>query len=184
MGRSGWGGGLGLAWLVVLFVAVVVALRRPAVRLTLGRVLLVGALLVLSVLILVTAAFAGAVALTGVPVTGGTGQRIVQPVLTSQLAAPVRLAAGDLTVDLTRVPLGPVPRTVRASVAVGQLTVEVPAGAVVDVEARTGIGTVDYGPAGPAAFAVPVTAFGPARPQLIVDAQVGIGRLHLVRGAS
>ena len=121
---------------------------------------------------------------TAVPVTGGTGQRVVQPVLAAQVAAPLRMAAGDLTVDLTRVPLGAVPRTVRASVAVGQLTVEVPAGAVVDVEARTGIGTVDYGPAGPAAFAVPVTAFGPARPQLIVDAQVGIGRLHLVRGAS
>ena len=180
-GGPQWGGGLGLAWLLVLFVVVVVALRRPARRPTLGRVLLTLAVIVLSLVILVTGAFFGAVAMTGVPLTGGIGQRVVQPTTPSELRATYRLAAGSLTVDLTHVPLGPAVRTVTASVAVGQLVVDVPRGVVVDVDAHSGIGNVDYGASGPTAFAVPLTAFGPARPQLVIDAQVGIGQIQLQR---
>ena len=181
-GGPRWGGGLGLAWLLVLFVVVVVALRRPTRRPTLGRVLLTLAVIVLSLVILVTGAFFGAVAITGVPLTGGIGQRVVQPTTPSELHPTYRLAVGSLTVDLTHVPLGSVVRTVTASVAVGQLVVDVPRGVVVDVDAHSGIGSVDYGASGPAAFAVPLTAFGPARPQLVIDAQVGIGRIQLQRG--
>ena len=181
-GGPRWGGGLGLAWLLVLFVVVVVALRRPARRLTLGRVLLTLALIALSLVILVTGAFFGAVAMTGVPLTGGIGQRVVQPITSSELRPTYRMAVGILTVDLTHVPLGTVARTVTASVAVGQLVVDVPRGVVVDVDAHTGIGSVDYGTSGPAAFAVPLTVFGPARPQLVIDAQVGIGQIQLQRG--
>jgi phage shock protein PspC (stress-responsive transcriptional regulator) len=182
-GGPQWGGGLGLAWLLVLLVVVVAALRRPARRLTVGRVLLTLAVIVLSLIILVTGAFFAAVAMTGVPFTGGIGQRVVQPTTLSELRPTYRLAAGSLTVDLTHVPLGAVPRTVTASVAVGQLVVDVPRGVVVDVDAHSGIGNVDYGGSGPAAFTVPLTAFGPARPQLVVDAQAGIGQVRLQRGA-
>jgi phage shock protein PspC (stress-responsive transcriptional regulator) len=181
-GGPQWGGGLGLAWVLVLFVVVVVALRRPARRPTIGRALLTLAVIVLSLLILVTGAFFGAVAMTGVPLTGGIGQRVVQPTTPSELQSTYRMAIGSLTVDLTHVPLGTAPHTVIASVAVGQLVVDVPRGAVVDVDAHSGIGDVDYGDSGPAAFAAPLTAFGPARPQLVIDAQVGIGQIRLQRG--
>jgi len=181
-GGPSWGGGLGLAWLLVLFAVVVVALRRPARRLTIGRALLTLALIVLSLIILVTGAFFGAVAMTGVPLTGGIGQRVVQPITSAELQPTYRLAVGSLTVDLTHVPLGAVARTVTASVAVGQLVVDVPRGVVVDVDAHAGIGAISYGAAGPGAFAVPLTAFGPARPQLVIDAQVGIGLIRLQRG--
>jgi phage shock protein PspC (stress-responsive transcriptional regulator) len=180
-GGPQWGGGLGLAWLVVLFAVVVVALRRPARRPTIGRVLLTLALIVVSLVILVTGAFFSAVAMTGVPLTGGIGQRVVQPITATELRPTYRLAVGSLTVDLTHVPLGGTPRTVTASVAVGQLVVDVPRGVVVDVDAHTGIGRVSYGAAGPGAFAVPLTAFGPARPELVIDAQVGIGQIQLQR---
>jgi hypothetical protein len=72
-----------------------------------------------------------------------------------------------------------------ASVGVGQLVVDVPAGAVVDVRANASIGSVDYGASGPASFATPTgpaTVFGTPRPQLVVDAQVGIGQIRLLRG--
>jgi phage shock protein PspC (stress-responsive transcriptional regulator) len=183
-GGPQWGGGLGLAWLLVLFVVVVVALRRPAGRPTIGRVLLTLAVIALSLVILVTGAFFGAVAMTGVPLTGGIGQRVVQPTTVSELRPTYRMAIGSLTVDLTHVPLGTTPRKVTASVAVGQLVVDVPRGVVVDVDAHSGIGNVDYGSSGPGAFAVPLTAFGPARPQLVIDAQVGIGQIQLQRDGS
>ncbi|HVC66990.1 MAG TPA: PspC domain-containing protein [Acidimicrobiales bacterium] len=154
-GGPQWGGGLGLAWLVVLFAVVVVALRRPVRRPTIGRALLALALIVLSLVILVTAAFFGAVAMTGVPFTGGIGQRVVQPTSRAELRPSYRMAAGSLTVDLTHVPLGTGTRTVTASVAVGQLVVDVPRGVVVDVNAQSGIGTVTYGSSGPEAFAAP-----------------------------
>jgi phage shock protein PspC (stress-responsive transcriptional regulator) len=183
-GGPKWGGGLGLAWVVVLFAVVVVALRRPARRPTLGRALLTLALIVLSLLILVTGAFFGAVAMTGVPLTGGIGQQVVQPTSQAELHSSYRMAIGNLTVDLTRVPLGAATRTITASVSVGQLVVDVPRGAVVDVDAHSGIGRVAYGSSGPQAFAAPQTAFGPARPQLIIDAQVGIGQVRLERDGS
>jgi len=183
-GGPQWGGGLGLSWLLVLFAVVVVALRRPTRRPTFGRVLLTLAVIGLSLVILATGAFFGAVATTGVPLTGGIGQRVVQPTTPSELRPAYRMAVGSLTVDLTHVPLGTVVRKVTASVAVGQLVVDVPRGVVVDVDAHSGIGSVDYGAAGPTAFAVPLTAFGPARPQLVIDAQVGIGRIQLQRAGS
>jgi phage shock protein PspC (stress-responsive transcriptional regulator) len=185
-GGPGWGGGLGLLWLLILFAVVVAVLRRPRRSISPGRVLLAVALVVVSLVIVAAGAFLGAVSLTGVPLTGGIGQRVVQPTSTAQLQRTYRLAAGSMTIDLTHVPLGTVPRSVTASVGVGQLAIDVPPDAVVTVSAHAGIGTVVYGPGGPQSFPNPVGAapspFGPPRPQLVVDAQVGIGRVLLERG--
>ncbi len=163
-GGPRWGGGLGLGWLLVLFGVVVVALHRPTRRPSFGRVLLTLALILLSVVILATGAFFAAMATTGVPLSGGIGQRVIQPTSPSQLQPVYRLAIGSMTVDLTHVPLGTSPHTVTASVGVGVLVVDVPRRAVVDVDAHSGIGTVSYGASGPNGFAAPITAFGPARP--------------------
>jgi hypothetical protein len=186
-GGPRWGGGLGLGWVLVLFGVVVVALRRPTRVPTLGRILLVLAVIVISLVILVTGAFFGAVATTGVPLTGGIGQRIVQPTSPAQLQTTYRLAIGNMTVDLTRVPFGSAPRTVTASVGVGVLVIDVPPGAVVDVRAQSSIGSVSYGDSGQASFETPTgptTIFGAPRPQLVVDARVGIGQVRLERGGS
>jgi phage shock protein PspC (stress-responsive transcriptional regulator) len=186
-GGPRWGGGLGLGWVLVLFGVVVVALRRPTRVPTLGRILLVLALIVISLVILATGAFFGAVATTGVPLTGGIGQRIVQPTSPAQLQTIYRLAIGNMTVDLTRVPFGSAPRKVTASVGVGVLVIDVPPGAVVDVRAQSSIGSVSYGDSGQASFETPTgptTVFGAPRPQLVVDARVGIGQVRLERGGS
>ena len=186
-GGPRWGGGLGLGWVLVLFGVVVVALRRPTRVPTLGRILLVLALIVISLVILAAGAFFGAVATTGVPLTGGIGQRIVQPTSPAQLQTTYRLAIGNMTVDLTRVPFGSAPRTVTASVGVGVLVIDVPPGAVVDVRAQSSIGSVSYGDSGQASFETPTgptTIFGAPRPQLVVDARVGIGQVRLERGGS
>lgn len=186
-GGPRWGGSLGFGWLLVLLAAVVVALRRPSRFPSVGRVLLVLALIVLSAVILAVGTFFAAVATTGVPLTGGIGQRVVQPTTTAQLQPTYRLAVGSMTLDLTRVPFTAVPRTVTASVGVGQLVVDVPAGAVVAVRAQSSIGPVTYGAAGQASFEVPTGAvgpFGPPRPQLVIDAQVGIGQVRLLRDGS
>ena len=185
-GGPRWGGGLGLLWILVLLAVAVVAFRRPHRPPSPGRVLAAFGLVVVSLVIVTAGAFLGAVSLTGVPLTGGIGQRVVQPTSTAQLQGTYRLAAGSMTVDLTHVPLGNVPRTLDASVGVGQLVVDVPATAAVTVSAHAGIGAVTYGPGGPRSFSTPaavvVSPFGPPRPQLVVDAQVGIGQVRLERG--
>jgi phage shock protein PspC (stress-responsive transcriptional regulator) len=186
-GGPQWGGGLGIGWVLVLFGVVVAALRRPPRVPTLGRMLLVVALVLLSLMILVSGAFFGAVATTGVPLTGGMGQRIIQPSGPAQLLSNYRLAIGSMTVDLNRMSFGPSPRTVHASVGVGVLIIDVPQGVAVDVQANTSIGSVDFGSSGPASFAGPsrpATVFGMPRPKVVVDAQVGIGQIRLERGGS
>jgi len=186
-GGPRWGGGLGLVWLVVLFGVVVAALRRPTPVPSFRRFLLVATLVLVSVVILLIAAFFGAVATTGVPLTGGIGDRVVQPTAVAQLQPVYRLAGGTMTIDLTHVTFGPGPRTVVASVGVGRLVVEVPPGAVVDVNAHSAIGSVTYGSTGPVAVPTPsgpaTAPRGPSGPRLTVDAQVGIGQVELDRGA-
>ncbi len=181
------GGGLGLGWLVLLFLVVVVALRRPTRRTSFARVLLTLTLVLLSCVILAVGAFFGAMATTGVPLTGGIGQRVIQPTSAAQLDPVYRLAAGSLTLDLTHVPLGSSTHRITTSVGVGQLVIDVPSTAIVDIDAHSGIGTVSYGSSGATAFSTvdPATnPFGTARPQLVISAQVGIGNVQLERSGS
>jgi len=187
-GGPQWGGGLGFLWLLVLFVVVVVAMGRPARRLSVGRVLLVLALIAVSLVVVATGAFLGAVALSGVPLTGGIGQRVWQPSSIAQLQPDYRTAIGSMTVDLTHVAFGPTTTRVTASVGAGLLVVDVPAGVVVDVSAHSGIGSVSYGPAGEQSFESPGTSassiFGLPRPQLDLTAEVGIGQVRLERNGA
>lgn len=185
-GGPQWGGGVAVLWLLLLLAFVVVALRRPSRRLSVGRVLAGLALAVVSLVIVAGGAFLGAVAVTGVPLTGGVGRQVWQPDSVTQLQPVYRLAVGSLTVDLTHVDFGPGTHSVTASVAVGQLVVDVPRGVAVDVVAHSGIGTVTYGTSGPQAFAaVPPTTpsvFGAPPTRLVVTADVGIGQVELQRG--
>jgi len=183
-GGPRWGGGLGFTWLVVLFFAVIVALRRPARAPSFRRFLLVVALVLVSLIILVVGAFFGAMAVTGVPLTGGIGDRVVQPSSSAQLQPVYRLAAGTMTIDLTHTTFGPGPRDITASVGVGRLVIDVPPGAVVDVTAHSAIGAVAGVPAGPAGGGAAANPSGASRPRLTVDAQVGMGQVELERGGS
>ena len=76
------------------------------------------------------------------PLTGGTGNVIVAPQGLADLQGQYHLAAGQLTVDLSQVPLNASP-TVNVTVAVGRLTVAVPPQANVYVAAHAGAGHID-----------------------------------------
>ncbi len=180
------GGGIGVLWFGVVVFVLVVAAQKAVRRRSLGRLAAVGALAVLTITILVVGAFFGLVAMTGVPLAGGIGQRTWQPTSLSQVQATYRTAIGDSTVDLRAVPFTHATVHVTASVAVGRLLVEVPPGVVVDVDAHSGIGSVSYGPGGQATFTpLPNASPGPGSPppQLVLVAEAGIGQVDLVRAA-
>ena len=189
-GGPRWGGGIGVAWLLVLLGLLIAALLRPARRFSWRRLLGVSLLAVASLVIIVTGAFFGAVALTGVPLRGGVGERVFQPTSLSQLNSTYRVAIGNTTVDLQHVPFGSGVYHVTASVAVGELRVEVPANVVVDVTAHSGIGDVVYeNQDGSQQFfeGSPTSGSGSAKkasPQLVLTAEAGIGQVQLYRASS
>jgi hypothetical protein len=77
-----------------------------------------------------------------VPLRGGAGDRLFQPVAVAQVDSPYRLAAGNLVVDLSRLDVAGGSVTVVASVGAGELEVVVPDLAAVEVEAHAGAGNV------------------------------------------
>jgi phage shock protein PspC (stress-responsive transcriptional regulator) len=188
-GGPRWGRGIGLLWLLVLFALLLVALFRPARRFSFRRFLGVSLIVMTSLVIIATGAFFGLVALTGVPMRGGIGERVWQPTSLSQLNATYRTAIGNTTVDLRHVPFGSGVYHVAASVAVGELVVDVPANVVVDVTAHSGIGDVVYENADGSQqfFEGSGTSRsghgGASSPELVLTADAGIGQVQLYRAA-
>jgi phage shock protein PspC (stress-responsive transcriptional regulator) len=184
-GGPRWGGGVGLLWVVLLFGLLVVALRDQSGRRTLRRAIALVVLGCVTLVILATASFLGLVASTGVPMSGGIGERIFQPTSLAQVQHVYRTSIGNMTVDLRQVHFSSAAVHITATVAVGQLTVEVPPGVVVDVNAHAGVGAVSSSPGDLQAFsAVPAArGRGSATHLLVLIAEVGVGRVILVRSA-
>jgi hypothetical protein len=181
-----WGGGIGLGWLLFLGVVLVLALRHPTGRISFARVLGVLALAAITLFIVVVGSFFAIVAMTGVPLTGGIGDRVWQPTSVAQLQPAYRAAVGSMTVDLRQVPFRVGVTHVTASVAVGRLLVEVPPGVVVDLTAHSGIGTVVYENGTVQAFTQSALSRGTAShpaAQLVLDAEVGVGQVQLLRAS-
>lgn len=186
-GMDGWRTGPRLGWLVILGVLAFLVLRlmRPGIngirRFPLLR--LFRSLLLLGVALVCLAIVSSLVAVlvTGVSLRGGIGSKDWRPTSAAQLATNYRAGIGNMTLDLREVTFPD--RTIRisASVAIGRLLVEVPPGVRVSVAARSGIGDVVYGPGGDAAFAGGSSSSGQV---LVLNAQVGIGEVQLVRAAS
>jgi hypothetical protein len=86
-----------------------------------------------------------------------------------------------MTIDLRQISFAGQSVSVTASVAAGNLTIEVPPGVVVDVTAHSGVQDINY-PQGYASFDVPAKA-GAHRSILRLDASVGVGRIQLIRSA-
>jgi hypothetical protein len=87
--------------------------------------------------------FAAAAVLVPEPLTGGVGQVRFGPQTLTAVQPAYRLAAGQMTVDLSGLELGDQNLRVTASDAVGQLVVIVPQDATVDMTATVGAGEVD-----------------------------------------
>ncbi|MGA2295293.1 MAG: PspC domain-containing protein [Acidimicrobiales bacterium] len=173
-----WGSGIGSAWLILLVVLAVLSLRGPRRRFTLGRLISGFFLVVMSLLILAGGGFLAFLAMTGVPITGGIGNNVYTPTSVSQMRPTYRLAFGSINLDLRQVNFAGQTVSVTASVAAGDLTVEVPPGVVVDISTHGGV-SVNY-PQGFQFFEVPSR---PALHQahLKLDASVGAGNIQLIR---
>jgi phage shock protein C len=186
------GGGFGVLWLIFLAVMAVLSLRSSARQHMLRRFIALVFLSFLSVVVLLSGAFLGLLASTGVPMTGGTGERIIQPSSVSQVQRTYRTEFGTMTVDLRQVHFNASPTSVTASVAAGILTVDVPTNAIVYLKTRVGVGSVEYwgtyGYTNQPFSAIPpsLTSIVSQRraPHLILNAQVGVGKIRLRRGSS
>jgi phage shock protein C len=186
------GGGFGLLWLIFLAVLAILSLRSSARQHMLRRFIALVFLSFLTVFILLSAAFLSFLASTGVPMTGGTGYRSIQPSTVAQVQRTYRTEFGSMTVDLRQVHFNATPTSVTASVAAGVLTVEVPANAIVYLRTRVGIGTTEYWgkygywnqPFSAIPASLTTTLSQRRAPHLILNAQVGVGKLRLRRGTS
>ena len=184
------GGGFGLLWLIFLAVLAILSLRSSARQHMLRRFIALVFLSGLTVVILLTGAFLGFLASTGVPMTGGSGARVIQPSNVSQVQHSYRTEFGSMTVDLRQVHFSSQMKSVNASVAVGILTVDVPANAIVYLKTHIGAGVVQYlGQFGNDTLpftAIPAslkTAASQARaPHLILNVEVGVGQIDVRRG--
>jgi phage shock protein PspC (stress-responsive transcriptional regulator) len=176
-----WGSGVGTAWLIFLVIIAVLSLRGPRRRFTLGRLLSGFFLVVVSLLILASGGFLAFLAMTGVPISGGIGDNVYAPTAIAQVKPVYRTAFGSMTIDLRQISFVGQSVSVTASVAAGNLTIEVPPGVVVDVTAHSGVQDINY-PQGYANFDVAAKT-GAHQSILMLGASVGVGQIQLIRSA-
>jgi len=174
-----WGSGVGTTWLIFLVILAVLSFRGPRRRFTLGRLMSGFFLVVISLLILAGGGFLGFLAMTGVPISGGVGDNVYSPTSIAQVRNVYRTAFGTMTVDLRQVSFAGHTVSVTASVAAGNLTIEVPPGVVVDVTAHSGVQDIQY-PQGFKSFDVAPKP-GTHQSFLRLQASVGVGQIQLIR---
>jgi len=144
-----------------------------------------GGLIAIGIVLTVLLATASAV---DIPLEGGVGERTQRPTSLSGVKSEYRLAVGQLTLDLTSVPV-PVTgtaRTVRARVGVGQLIVELPSDQLAVVRVHAGVGQVTFFGESDDGFGVDkdVTPIAPAGQAIVfsLDLSVGIGEVLVQHG--
>jgi phage shock protein PspC (stress-responsive transcriptional regulator) len=86
--------------------------------------------------------FVLAASLIDVPLSGGAGTRSYNPVTAADIHPEYRLAAGQLDLNLMNTDLGAGTRAITASVALGQLTIEVPSDVLLTIHAAVGAGSI------------------------------------------
>jgi phage shock protein PspC (stress-responsive transcriptional regulator) len=184
------GGSFGALWLIFLAVLAVLSLRSSARQHMLRRFIALVFLSVLTVAILLSGAFLGFIASTGVPMTGGSGARIFQPSSVAQVQDSYRTEFGAMTVDLREVHFTSTSKSVSASVAVGILNIDVPANAIVYLKTHIGAGNVQYlsrcyddqQPFSAIPPSLKTVASQKAAPHLNLNIQVGAGQINIRRG--
>ncbi|MEA2503114.1 MAG: hypothetical protein QOG36_157 [Actinomycetota bacterium] len=167
----------------------------PALALlVVGAGLIVGALwgrsrsLILAGLLILPVA--AAASLVRVPLRGGTGQRLYAPATLQAVSPEYHLAAGQLHLDLTRLPAGAWTSTVhtRVRVAAGDIEVVVPSDVAVDFRGHTGAGDIylfDVIRNGiDVTLQSVVPGAQPASPRLVLDAEASVGQIRVIRGGA
>ena len=125
---------------------------------------------------------AGAVSAAGIDLDGGVGERDYRPASVSDLRDSYRLGMGQLTVDLRQVdlPAGDTPLTL--DLGVGEARLIVPEDVCVATDAQIGIGEVrlfDRDNDGVDVDFLDQPDAAPETSRLLVDADVGVGALHV-----
>jgi phage shock protein PspC (stress-responsive transcriptional regulator) len=183
---TGWSFGFGLFWVVLAAVLVLAITRVKGVH----RMWKVLGLMILSLIAIVVVTVGGAfaaVAISGVPLHGGVGDREWRPTAPGQLQHDYRLAIGNMTVDLRNVTFPAGSTSITASVGMGHLLVEVPPGVSVSVNAHSGLGAVVYGDGhgntDPASFGNGSSSNSgiPSTAHLNLTATTGVGVVQLDR---
>ena len=144
-----------------------------------------GGLITIGIVLTLLLAAASAV---DIPLEGGVGERTERPTSLSGVRSDYRLAVGQLTLDLTGVPV-PVTgsaRTVRARVGVGQLIVELPSDQLAAVKAHASMGQVTIFGQSDGGFGVDkdVAPSAPFHQPIVfsLDLSVGIGEVLVQHG--
>jgi phage shock protein PspC (stress-responsive transcriptional regulator) len=161
--------------------------------LVIGMALLIGAwwgtarwLIVIGAL-LVAALFSISVVETfGVPIGRPFGDRTWRPTSRAQVAKPFELGIGDLTLDLTQMPLSTDVTRVAADVGMGDVEVIVPADADVTVNSRVGLGEVDVFGYRQGGAGITVNDYASERDgsgRLVLDIEDGLGDVTVRRAA-
>lgn len=78
-----------------------------------------------------------------VPISGGIGEREYRPIARADIRRTYELGIGHLVVDLRNTPLTNRVTTIKGSLGIGELDVEVPANVRVDVRAHAGAGAAE-----------------------------------------
>ena len=120
------------------------------------------------------------------PVGGGIGERTERPTTPEQAAERFELGIGQLTLDLTGLPVpaaGGEATLVRARVGIGELIVVVPEGIAVRVEAKVGLGSAKVFDLEDGGFDVDLVSEPQgAETALDLRVSVGIGEVSVERG--
>jgi phage shock protein PspC (stress-responsive transcriptional regulator) len=193
----GWNGGFGFSLGLVALVLAVVLLVSPGragsspLRALVVTILVAAAAFVIAV----AATLFTAEAVSGVPLRGGIGDSRWEPTSSAQVHAHYRLAMGNLTVDLRNVVFPAGTTHVTATVGIGHVEVDVPAGPSVSVTAHSGVGQVqvfghDDGGFSPARDVSSPGALGTLDPaaggpgsaaRIVLDAEAGVGQVQVTR---
>jgi Cell wall-active antibiotics response 4TMS YvqF len=117
-----------------------------------------------------------------VPLAGGVGDRTERPNTPADLAS-YELGVGNLVVDLRQLQVPPGTTAVEARLGIGELTVELPAGVSVEVEASSGLGEVQVLGQQEGGFGsrIDTTAEAGGDRRLRLDARVGLGQVRVER---
>ena len=118
------------------------------------------------------------------PLGGGVGERREHPTAVAQLRQEYRLGIGQLTLDLTDLPLASIAATerVRVRVGMGQLVVIVPVGPPVRVEARAVLGNVQVFEVQDSGFDAVRVVAPSGTPAIDLVLSVGLGQIEVRRG--
>jgi hypothetical protein len=181
---------VGIAWLLDA-AGVVVPWRAilPASLIAVGLACVAGAfrgrqhaLMVVGVALMVLLSLAAAVDWNLDLPVAGVGDRSERPTSPAQLRE-YELGVGNLELDLRQLQLPPGTTTVEARVGIGELVVEVPSGASVQVVARSGLGEVQvFGEEdGGVGSRIDATSEQGGDRRLELDARVGLGQVQVDR---